>query len=57
MPSSSSARSWDACDVTAGSRVTFASGMAVHEAGKNLIKEMAARVGDERSDMMIGSSP
>ncbi len=31
-------------DVTAGSRVTFASGMAVHEAGKNLIKEMAARL-------------
>ncbi len=26
-------------DVTAGSRVTFASGIAVHEAGKNLIKE------------------
>ena len=31
-------------DVTAGSRVTFASGMAVHEAGKNLIKEMMARL-------------
>jgi xanthine dehydrogenase molybdenum-binding subunit len=31
-------------DVTAGSRVTFASGMAVHEAGKNLIKEIAARL-------------
>jgi CO/xanthine dehydrogenase Mo-binding subunit len=31
-------------DVTAGSRVTFASGMAVHEAGKNLIKEMSARL-------------
>jgi CO/xanthine dehydrogenase Mo-binding subunit len=31
-------------DVTAGSRVTFASGMAVHEAGKNLIKEMTARL-------------
>lgn len=31
-------------DVTAGSRVTFASGMAVHEAGKNLIKELTARV-------------
>jgi CO/xanthine dehydrogenase Mo-binding subunit len=31
-------------DVTAGSRVTFASGMAVHEAGKNLINEMIARL-------------
>lgn len=31
-------------DVTAGSRVTFGSGMAVHEAGKNLVKEMAARL-------------
>lgn len=31
-------------DVTAGSRVTFASGMAVHEAGKNVIKEMTARL-------------
>jgi CO/xanthine dehydrogenase Mo-binding subunit len=31
-------------DVTAGSRVTFASGMAVHEAGKNLIREMTARL-------------
>ncbi|MHB8513781.1 MAG: xanthine dehydrogenase family protein molybdopterin-binding subunit [Dehalococcoidia bacterium] len=31
-------------DVTAGSRVTFASGMAVHEAGKNLIKELTARL-------------
>jgi CO/xanthine dehydrogenase Mo-binding subunit len=31
-------------DVTAGSRVTFASGMAVHEAGKNLIKEMTVRL-------------
>ena len=31
-------------DVTAGSRVTFASGMAVHEAGKNLIKEMTGRL-------------
>jgi CO/xanthine dehydrogenase Mo-binding subunit len=32
-------------DVTAGSRVTFGTGMAVHEAGKNVIKEMAARLG------------
>jgi len=31
-------------DVTAGSRVTFGTGMAVHEAGKNLIKEMATRL-------------
>ncbi|MCC7364922.1 MAG: xanthine dehydrogenase family protein molybdopterin-binding subunit [Dehalococcoidia bacterium] len=31
-------------DVTAGSRVTFASGMAVVEAGRNLIKEMTARL-------------
>jgi CO/xanthine dehydrogenase Mo-binding subunit len=31
-------------DVTAGSRVTFASGMAVHEAGKNLINEMKGRL-------------
>ena len=31
-------------DVTAGSRVTFGSGMAVHEAGKNLVKEMAGRL-------------
>jgi CO/xanthine dehydrogenase Mo-binding subunit len=31
-------------DVTAGSRVTFASGMAVYEAGKNLIREMTARL-------------
>ncbi len=31
-------------DVTAGSRVTFSSGMAVHEAGKNLVKEMAVRL-------------
>jgi CO/xanthine dehydrogenase Mo-binding subunit len=31
-------------DVTAGSRVTFASGMAVHEAGKTLIKELTARL-------------
>ncbi len=31
-------------DVTAGSRVTFASGMAVHEAGNNLIKEMTDRL-------------
>src|SRR6185503_580919 len=31
-------------DVTAGSRVTFASGMAVNEAGKNLIKEMTGRL-------------
>lgn len=31
-------------DVTAGSRVTFASGMAVVEAGKNLIKELAGRL-------------
>jgi CO/xanthine dehydrogenase Mo-binding subunit len=31
-------------DVTAGSRTTFATGMAVHEAGKNLIKEMTARL-------------
>ncbi len=31
-------------DVTAGSRVTFASGMAVVEAGKNLLKEMADRL-------------
>ena len=31
-------------DVTAGSRVTFGTGMAVHEAGKNLAKEMAARL-------------
>jgi CO/xanthine dehydrogenase Mo-binding subunit len=31
-------------DVTAGSRVTFASGMAVHEAGKNLINELKGRL-------------
>jgi xanthine dehydrogenase molybdenum-binding subunit len=31
-------------DVTAGSRVTFSSGMAVYEAGNNLIKEMKARL-------------
>lgn len=31
-------------DVTAGSRVTFGSGMAVVEAGKNVIKEMTARL-------------
>ena len=31
-------------DVTAGSRVTFATGMAVYEAGKNLIKEMSERL-------------
>ncbi len=31
-------------DVTAGSRTTFASGMAVHEAGKNVIKDLAARL-------------
>lgn len=31
-------------DVTAGSRVTFASGMAVTEAGKNLIKELSERL-------------
>jgi CO/xanthine dehydrogenase Mo-binding subunit len=31
-------------DVTAGSRVTFGTGMAAHEAGKNLIKEMSARL-------------
>jgi CO/xanthine dehydrogenase Mo-binding subunit len=31
-------------DVTAGSRVTFGTGMAVHEAGKSLIKEMSARL-------------
>jgi CO/xanthine dehydrogenase Mo-binding subunit len=31
-------------DVTAGSRVTFSSGMAVFEAGNNLIKEMKARL-------------
>ncbi len=31
-------------DVTAGSRVTFASGMAAHEAGKNLIREMTGRL-------------
>ena len=31
-------------DVTAGSRVTFASGMAAHEAGKNLLKEMIERL-------------
>lgn len=31
-------------DVTAGSRVTFASGIAVHEAGKNVIKEMTTRL-------------
>lgn len=31
-------------DVTAGSRVTFGTGMAVHEAGKNLIKAMAERL-------------
>jgi CO/xanthine dehydrogenase Mo-binding subunit len=31
-------------DVTAGSRVTFASGMAVHEAGKNLITELTGRL-------------
>ena len=31
-------------DVTAGSRVTFGTGMAAHEAGKNLIKEMTGRL-------------
>ena len=31
-------------DVTAGSRTTFGTGMAVHEAGKNLVKEMTARL-------------
>lgn len=31
-------------DVTAGSRTTFGTGMAVHEAGKNLIKEMTGRL-------------
>jgi len=31
-------------DVTAGSRVTFGTGMAVVEAGKNLIKEMSGRL-------------
>ena len=31
-------------DVTAGSRTTFATGMAVHEAGKNLINEMKTRL-------------
>ncbi len=31
-------------DVTAGSRVTFASGMAAHEAGKNVLKEMIGRL-------------
>jgi CO/xanthine dehydrogenase Mo-binding subunit len=31
-------------DVTAGSRVTFASGMAVYEAGNNLVKELAGRL-------------
>jgi len=31
-------------DVTAGSRTTFGSGMAAYEAGKNLIKEMTARL-------------
>ncbi|MEO8541088.1 MAG: xanthine dehydrogenase family protein molybdopterin-binding subunit [bacterium] len=31
-------------DVTAGSRVTFGTGMAVYEAGKNVIKEMTARL-------------
>jgi CO/xanthine dehydrogenase Mo-binding subunit len=31
-------------DVTAGSRTTFGTGMAVHEAGKNLIKEMTTRL-------------
>jgi len=31
-------------DVTAGSRVTFGTGMAVHEAGQQLIKEMAGRL-------------
>ncbi len=31
-------------DVTAGSRVTFASGMAVHEAGKNLIAALKERL-------------
>jgi CO/xanthine dehydrogenase Mo-binding subunit len=31
-------------DVTAGSRVTFASGMAVNEAGKNLVKELTGRL-------------
>jgi CO/xanthine dehydrogenase Mo-binding subunit len=31
-------------DVTAGSRTTFATGMAVHEAGKNLVEEMKARL-------------
>jgi CO/xanthine dehydrogenase Mo-binding subunit len=31
-------------DVTAGSRVTFGTGMAANEAGKNLIKEMTGRL-------------
>ena len=31
-------------DVTAGSRVTFGTGMAVHEAGKNLVNEMKQRL-------------
>jgi CO/xanthine dehydrogenase Mo-binding subunit len=31
-------------DVTAGSRTTFGTGMAVHEAGKNLINEMKGRL-------------
>ncbi len=31
-------------DVTAGSRTTFGTGMAVHEAGKNLIAEMKKRL-------------
>lgn len=31
-------------DVTAGSRTTFGTGMAVHEAGKNLVAEMISRL-------------
>ncbi|MGE5597342.1 MAG: xanthine dehydrogenase family protein molybdopterin-binding subunit [Hyphomicrobiales bacterium] len=33
-------------DVTAGSRVTFASGMAAHAAGKNLIEAMKERIAE-----------
>ena len=33
-------------DVTAGSRVTFATGIAVHEAGNKLIKEMTGRLAE-----------
>ncbi|MCZ2111577.1 MAG: xanthine dehydrogenase family protein molybdopterin-binding subunit [Dehalococcoidia bacterium] len=39
-------------DVTAGSRVTFGSGMAAVEAGRNLIKELAARIAPQ-----LGGAP